>query len=732
MAETLYVLNEGIILPTDFTATPAADTFNLKTSTNPTVITEDSSYSTSDNFSYYEIYDGEVSSFGGTKAAVLSTTNRQETPSYRVQLDTGSASGITLASGYDYYVLVYSDNIYKHHFAKLTEQTKYDGNFYNIDFTPKMKENVPSGTAVKIFKGPATSTSIVALGYGLINKIDSTLTSTYSTSSFNVAVSSSTLSVGDILISSHFPSGTKITEIVDSSNITVSSQPTSTATASVNYTTDERHDKYVNVSRPTFYFLEGDKLKPNHKYSLVKKLTSDAGSDVDKNTFFKTAPLSSDYILDKSFYTLHATIHDNNKDLDNNPAPNRRQRHSEASIGSTYTFSATTWNDSSRNIYYSDSGHKTYIGFIDSPIRNQLIPSAVNIKTKKTITNRGNSFEAKFSDVTKMLDKKVKHNERIKVKEAIKQQNLSYMPNATLYGVYNNHTDADKIQVSGLLGGQDLNTVLYSSDLSKYEQILIGSYYYLPSAISVASGGSQVITVANRRATSNSVYESSTTVASMTDATAYRKEWSPVVSNFITTHPIDTVIESGQVKRNDISLTDIESDINGLEYRLDGEYYGFSIDVLNGDSVNGYVTFSNSPSSSYYASTDLFSSLKGKLVVNKTIFEGRIETIEKEIEMGQHFFKLSGRDDIGKLLSTPINKNYNYSNEYAYSFISPFTTGFTNSGLDVAATIEVNESLIDVSGTLTSKLKYGDVLYVKFGTRYIMIGVAGGYIRFRC
>ena len=112
--------------------------------------------------------------------------------------------------------------------------------------------------------------------------------------------------------------------------------------------------------------------------------------------------------------------------------------------------------------------------------------------------------------------------------------------------------------------------------------------------------------------------------------------------------------------------------------------------------------------------------------MNKTIFEGRVETIEKEIEMGQHFFKLSGRDEIGKLLSTPINKNYNYSNEYAYSFISPFTTGFTNSGLDVAATIEVNESLIDVSGTLTSKLKYGDVLYVKFGTRYIMIGVAGG------
>ena len=37
MAETLYVLNEGIILPTDFTATPAADTFNLKTSLDDVV-----------------------------------------------------------------------------------------------------------------------------------------------------------------------------------------------------------------------------------------------------------------------------------------------------------------------------------------------------------------------------------------------------------------------------------------------------------------------------------------------------------------------------------------------------------------------------------------------------------------------------------------------------------------------------------------------------------------------
>ena len=662
MADEVFVLNEGQVLPTDFTAALSTGTFNTATSTNPFVVTKSSSHSTSENFNYYEVYDAEVSSFGGTTTAIntTSTTNAQETPGYRVQLDTGNANGFTIDTNYHYFVLVYSDSIYKHHFAKYTEQTKYDGTVYNIDFTPRLKENIPVGTQVKIFKGPLVSSSIVAAGYGLIN---------------NTA------------------------------------------------TSEERHDKFVELSRPTFYFLSGDKLEPNRKYSIVKRLISGSNT-VNSFSFFKTAPLTSDYILDKSFFTQNATIVDNNKTLDNASTP--QLRNTSSGTGATYTFSTTTWNDSSRNIYYSDSGHTTYLGFIDSPVRNQLIPNAINIKTNKTLTNRGNYFEAKFSDVTKFLDKKVNTNERVQVKEGIKRQNITYLPQATLYGTYNNHTDSDKIEVTGLADGQDLRTLLFNSSSSKYEVILIGDYYYLPSAIAAPSSGSQVITIANRRAITSQVFEGSTTVASMTNATAFRKEWSAVVSNFITTHPIDTIIESGTLKRNGIDLTDSEADINGLEYRIDGEYYGFSITVKNGDSVNGYVAFSDSPSSSYYASTDLFSSLKGKLDVNKIVYEGRVETIEKKIENNLHFITLSGRDDMSKLLSSPVNKNYTYSKEYIYSCISPFTDGFTDTGVDIDNTNENDQSLIDVTGTLSVALKFGDVLYVKFGSRYIMVGVSAG------
>lgn len=680
----LYVLNEGVAVSlsaegkVSTPAIPAAGTYALSASTNPTIITETPDYSTSDSLSFYEIYEGNFTTepFGGNSTPSLTETNQQETPGYRVLLDTGSSSGISI--GTNSYILIYSDSIYKHHFAKITEQTQYDGHFYNIDFEPKLKENIPIGTQVKIFGGPSSS-SLVAIGYGLKND---------------------------------------------------------TAT------TEERHDKYVNVSRPTFYFTgDEDRLEPNEKYTVIKKLTSGSSTPKTSNTTFKTAPLTNDYILDKSFYTLHATIVDNNKKNDNLQAPSPlgigasdpRQRHSESSQGATYTFNDTNWNNSSRNLTYSDSGHTTYIGFIDSPNNNQSIPNALNIKTSKTITNRGNIFESKFSDVGKFMDKKINHNERVKVKNAIRRQNISYFPNASLYGVYNNHADSDKIEVSGLLDGQDLNILLFNSSTSKYEQIIIGSYYYLPSAISSPSNGSQVITVANRRATSSTLYEGSTTVASMTDATATRKEWSPVVSNFITTHDIDTVIESGTLKRNGDTLTNSEADINGVEYNIANL---FTLSVSRGDKVNGYVEFESTPTSSYYATTDLTSSMKGSLVVDKIVYEGRIETIEKKIEMGAHYLVVSGRDDIGKLLSSPVDKNYKYTTDYVYSTISPYAGNVTGSFVDtnlqfnsISSSTDTNKSSdyqLKVSGTSSVDLEYGDVIYLKIGGKYIPVGVVAG------
>ena len=183
-----------------------------------------------------------------------------------------------------------------------------------------------------------------------------------------------------------------------------------------------------------------------------------------------------------------------------------------------------------------------------------------------------------------------------------------------------------------------------------YEPIYINPYYYNISYISSPVSGTQNITISDRRILSSSTFEGSATVATLSDSRAYRKEWSPVVNNFITTHSIDieevsfdissscangsttitvsstdlevgyevlglgivtgttiteipnstSVIVSNPAtssvsstftyrgnKRNGIVVTDLEADINNLEYRIDGTNYGFSMKVKREISTTG-------------------------------------------------------------------------------------------------------------------------------------------------
>jgi len=369
MTDDLFVLNEGENIPTDFTATPSAGTFNIKTSVNPRVVSINVSNSTALGINCYEIHSDDTSTMGsgtvsGSKLNRLfpeSTTvadyadNIIENPGFRVTINTGLA-GVDLEDNRDYFIVIYADNVKKHHVAKITEQTTYDGTNRHFEFSPRVKENIVVGTKVAIYQGPLKTDNVVAVGYGLLN--DTT-------------------------------------------------------------TSEERHDKYVDISRPTFYFYEGNKLDHDRKYTLLKVSTNFSG---EKKSVFKTAPLSSDMIIDKSFFTHHGDLTDNNRANDNLSTP--REINAYNSQGSTYTFNRETWAGSSKNIYDSDGGLSTYITFIDSPVKNQIHSSPYYINVNKTVTNKGNMATIKFFDVEKILDKKINTYERFKVKQFITEKKI--------------------------------------------------------------------------------------------------------------------------------------------------------------------------------------------------------------------------------------------------------------------------------------------------------------------
>lgn len=703
MAENMYVLNTGVDIPAEgdsggFGNTPTGS-FNVKTSTNPRIVTEDATDSGVLGIYSYEIHSDATTAMGsgtvtgslinrlfplGSQTADVTkyATNLFENPGYRITIDTGS-NGVTLATDRDYFVLIYADNLLKHHIAKITEKQEYEGNIFNFDFEPALPENISAGTKVAIYQGPfninkagSGADSVVAVAYGLLND---------------------------------------------------------TATS------EERHDKYVEASRPTFYFYNGKTaLDHDRKYTVVKTSTNAASSTPIKSVFVTDSPTSG-YILDKSIFTQNANLIDNNKLndrlLNSSNAATPRGINAQGAQGSTYTFNHTVWASSSKNYDDSDGDLKTYIGYKDSPIRSQSLSTPYQVSTKKTITNKGNMFEAKYYDTERMLERKINENESIKIKELIGSKEIIDEFTAQLPGTYD-RVATNQFRAEGLDSGVNLKTLLGLS--APFEPILLEGVYYIISSIGNPLDGDQTLTISHKRAIASIVYESVGTLSTtLLGKKAFRKVWSPITLRYLVGHDIDTTIladGSGNITRNGKNLVvtpatvfqttrhALDSDIHGLEYVYEGRYYGYNTKVITGDKPNGYTSLDFEPESSYYSNSHILNSLKGNLLVYRTIFEGKIESTETKVENGQFKFNISGRDIVADLLNTAVNTNYTYSDEFVYSTMNPFNKNYTDIGKNVSS---ISGAVVIADGA--PNVGFGDVLYLK-GTHasldsYYLLGV---------
>ena len=658
MTDELYVLNEGSAVPVSsvvsgkpIMAVPSQ--YNYNASTNPRLVSvlQQANVDTEGGIiSFVEIYDTDKTTLEIDTSTQFfpstpgnTTKNLYETPGYRVTIDVETASPLIDLDSDDFFVLLNADvdEIYTHHLAKVTEFNQYDDTQYSFDFEPKYGEIIPKNTNVILFRGSSRSiasyNNLVAVSYGLRN---------------NPLV------------------------------------------------TDDRHDQYVEVSRPTFYFYNNkDKLEPNKKYVAIKDCTPSTSAVAV--SVFKTAPVSSGMVLDKSFYTQNGTITDARKTADETNG------------------TVTSWTGNITN-YDGRAGTNpisTYINFIDSPPRNNIISAPASINIQTTITNRGNYFEATYMDPERAMELKVMDDEAISIKQNIGSDEIGEAPSFLLPGIMNNHADSDKIAVTGLVDGQDLRDLLGSS--ATFEPIIIGSYYYLISAITAPVDGNQTITINNKRAITDSTFGGSTTVETLSDSRAYRKVWSGKVNNVGVTHVIDTSYDGANSYRNGTQVTEKEADVYGLEYYVGGDNYGITLKVARGDKLNGFTTLQTVPAGIFNTDTNLMECIRSGFSYLKPVMDASVEVKETDTTAGVFSFKIGGRDDIAKLLDSPVNRNYLYSQEYIYSTMSPVGTV---EALDFQAVSIASDSIF-LSAT-PSNMNVGDSIYVKdSNNKYYFIGV---------
>ena len=314
------------------------------TPTNPTLV-EINSTALAGDINCFEIYKTRGAAPANTLNSVSSSTvNRlyptnttidshqsakSTTPGYKIHSDvtlTNILSGSSLATANDYFVLIYSDNGNKHHFAKITEVLNYDNAGDGFEFEPRLKEDIPEGTKFAVYKGPSsTNTDLVAVSYGLTG-------------------------------------------------------------------TGDKHNHYVNVSRPTFYFYNDridnpidNELAHNTKYE-VRKSRYDGSSHVHSSTCFLTNQSFGPRLLDKSPYKQTVKIVDTAHTYDSTVSASTTTHYTNyAGSAQTYTANLTSWDtcflNASRPVYTLSgglasgsqsvatvySGPSTHLSFVESP-----------------------------------------------------------------------------------------------------------------------------------------------------------------------------------------------------------------------------------------------------------------------------------------------------------------------------------------------------------------------------
>ena len=619
--------------------------------------------------------------------------NLNNTPGYRIDCASYKSDGSTLSTGVslasldiatnDYFVMINNLDPLKHHIAKITEITTNDVAGDSFEFSPKYGSEIPKGTKFAIYKGPlVTDTGVVAVGYGLYGN-----TQNYGTDS---------------------------------------DETDGTGTA-----TDARHAGLTQISAPNFYFYNDrlnkkNELNHNTKYMLHYSRTTSAATH-----YFRAFLTCQDYglkVVDYGPYTMNATLTDKSREFDSISSTPQSTDHYSASVSETYTVDVEDWDRcftnnkrntknlirqwSNNRVFTATSqdanaypegtftGPTRYLHYTTSPNACSSIPDVLEMEVFDSINESGSYVDMVIADAKRIYGRKLKQHDKITIKKIIGRDNLDENFKA-LPGKWSGNSGGTDFTVE-LDTGQDLRILLQKTTASgtKYETFLIGNYYYFITGIDApvnANIRTQSITIGGYKGKTDAEFVGGGTIQeTFTDSTGYRRAWSVLTESLLTDVSIDTDVtysnigtatQSSTITYANQTISSNNSRLYNSELLLQGGYlFNYSIPIEYGDKTHKILKLQSPRKQMYQDETlgneSLLEYFIGDYAIMKTIFVGRIESLEDYIEQGMFKYKLSGRGNINKLLGPIVNKDYKHTEDIIYSTYGPIFN-MKDSGYDV-------------------------------------------------
>jgi hypothetical protein len=697
---SLYVMKEGVHSGTGINTTwgDTGNNINHDCPTNPVI-----RYNVSPGNEYICAEIRNDNSTPTTMEKITTGTydnyneNLENTPGYRVkafrkQNNEGQQFNTVDLTTYDYFILIYADEIKQHHFAKITEVVTDDVLGDALEFTPKLGNEIPKGTKFIVFRGPTiTDTSVVAVTAGLLLKGASA---------------------------------------------------------------DTRHNDNLMVSKPLFHFYNDrldkkNQLDHNTKYKLCyARGTTTTSITLNTISTFTTKQSAKFRVIDKSKFTLNAEIIDNRKLMDTPTADNQTDTNLYYDVGSITPNpnSYNTWalnarRQSDDNTPLDDfTGPTTYLHYEDSPNilnrENNVFESVIF----NSLSDKSGIAECKVLDIKNVFSLKNNVQDDLVIREQIEEINLSgwFETDLVLDSITSGSTNL-KFKTQGDYDAR----VLWGQN----EEIKIGNYIGFVDSISAPSSNLHTVVCNNKwRLESETFFSVRSSAPFSAGDKIYRRKWSPITKTLMTNLELDTDVtytglsaltshilpldvDSFTYKINGVTLSSYTDSRynNAVVLFNDVNYTSRTVRVLFGDRVHS--CFRLEPEKTHYRENTVnsFTSLDyafGKCSVELELFNGAVEEISKDFDNGQPVIEVVGRDDIRKLVSPIINKNTLFTQDIIHSSISPLQNikaAETSGGVSVTVSSDkdINSTSISISGVIAS-LSVGDAI---FDTNKNFIGI---------
>ena len=563
-----------------------------------------------------------ITGWGGT---ITENSNLNTTKGFRIKCyDSLTTTGIrfnptaTNLNDNDFFVLIYSDKPYQHHFAKITEVLTEDEYGDAFEFEPKLGNEIPKDTKFIIFQMTKNG-SVVAVSMGMLQ--DDSLGS--SSNDFE----------GELW-------------------------------------------RRMAVARPLFYFFpretNADKMdKPNELnhnrkfYAIRESGTANSYtlSNADNCQVFTTMQDFGKSVVDYSKFSYKITLTDKLRDLDatqvSSPNPFTTNEGTTITAGDDTNYNASHYN--ARRITNdviaqtpTFTGPLRYLSYDFSPTKSNLVHGVYDHTNTEAIDGKGGFSETSIVDNNRIMPRKIKEFDAYRVRHTVHRGETNEF--FALKATY----DSSATDVAFTFNTEyDLKTVLNAGDEVKLgnDILFVDDDGSGNPAISTLSGTTQTITFEHNatRVYARTESEGKFTLKSITPTsgeTLHRRAYNATDGTLM----LDTKLLNGRFSKMYVAFTSLNH-----EQRF--------ATITACDATKGMITLSFSDDS--YTANPL-SFIRGQYQLLIERFNGEVENIESKKQDGQTIMEIQGRDKFSKLLSPIVNLNTLFSDDVIYSTNSPY------------------------------------------------------------